>query len=129
MYDGIWKRKEDGPAVWRRSVYVYRKRGLVFPMFEVFDLPDQNITCGARNVSTVPTQALTLMNDEFVLRQAKLFADRVQEAAPGDTGQTGRSGVSDRAHAPAASRRSEAGGGFPAQALARRFHACAAEPE
>src|SRR5262249_2970682 len=53
-------------------------------MFEVFDLPDQNTSCGRRNVSTVPTQALTLFNDEFVLRQAKLFADRVKEAAPDD---------------------------------------------
>jgi hypothetical protein len=84
MSEGIWKREEDGPQSWRRSVYVYRKRGLVFPMFEVFDLPDQNTSCGRRNVSTVPTQALTLLNDSFVLRQAKLFADRVAEAAPGD---------------------------------------------
>jgi len=85
MSGGIWKREEDGPQSWRRSVYVYRKRGLVFPMFEVFDLPDQNTTCGRRNVSTVPTQALALMNDAFVVRQAKLFADRVREAAPGDS--------------------------------------------
>jgi hypothetical protein len=84
MSEGIWKKEEDGPRVWRRSVYVYRKRGLPFPMFEVFDLPDQNISCGRRNVSTVPTQALTLLNDEFVLRQSKLFADRVEEAAKGD---------------------------------------------
>jgi hypothetical protein len=84
MSGGIWKREPDGPQSWRRSVYVYRKRGLVFPMFEVFDLPDQNITCGRRNVSTVPTQALTMLNDAFVLRQAKLFAERVQEAAPAD---------------------------------------------
>ena len=84
MSEGIWKREEDGPRVWRRSVYVYRKRGLPFPMFEVFDLPDQNISCGRRNVSTVPTQALTLLNDEFVLRQSKLFANRVEEAAAGD---------------------------------------------
>lgn len=84
MSEGIWRREEDGPRVWRRSVYVYRKRGLPFPMFEVFDLPDQNTSCGRRNVSTVPTQALTLLNDEFVLRQSKLFADRVEEAAPGD---------------------------------------------
>jgi Protein of unknown function (DUF1553)/Protein of unknown function (DUF1549)/Planctomycete cytochrome C len=85
MTEGIWKKEEDGPRVWRRSIYVYRKRGLVFPMFEVFDLPDQNISCGRRNVSTVPTQALTLLNDEFVIRQARLFADREKEAAPGDT--------------------------------------------
>jgi hypothetical protein len=84
MFGGIWRKEEDGPRVWRRSVYVYRKRGLPFPMFEVFDLPDQNTTCGRRNVSTVPTQALALLNDEFVLRQSKLFADRVREAAGGD---------------------------------------------
>jgi hypothetical protein len=82
MTKGIWNLEEDGPKVWRRSVYVYRKRGLPFPMFEVFDLPDQNITCSRRNVSTVPTQALTLLNDDLVLRQAQLFASRVAEAAP-----------------------------------------------
>ncbi len=84
MTTGIWKQDTDGPKVWRRSVYVYRKRSLPFPLFEAFDLPNQNLTCGARNVSTVPTQALMLLNDDFVLKQAKLFADRVREAAPND---------------------------------------------
>jgi hypothetical protein len=77
MDKGIWHRKEDGPEVWRRSVYVYRKRGLPLPFFEVFDLPDQNITCGRRNVSTVPTQALTLMHNDWVLNQSRRFADRI----------------------------------------------------
>ena len=40
---------------------------------------------GARNVSTVPTQALTLMNNEFVTRQAQLLADRVKGMAGSDT--------------------------------------------
>jgi hypothetical protein len=80
---GIWKQMKDGPEVWRRSVYVYRKRGLPLPFFEVFDLPDQNITCGRRNISTVPTQALTLMNNDWVLRQSARFADRVATEAPG----------------------------------------------
>jgi uncharacterized protein DUF1553 len=81
---GIWKNQDDGPDVWRRSVYVYRRRGLAFPMFQVFDLPEQNITAGARNVSTVPTQALMLLNNPFVLRQAQMFADRVKSEAGGD---------------------------------------------
>ena len=84
MTHGIWNQDQDGPAVWRRSVYVYRKRGLPFPMFEVFDLPDQNISCGARNVSTVPTQALTLLNNDFVLKQSTLFARYLEEALPGN---------------------------------------------
>ena len=81
---GIWKGEEDGPDVWRRSVYVYRKRGLAFPMFQVFDLPDQNVSSAARYVSTVPTQALTLLNDPFVMRHAQLFADRVKKEAGDD---------------------------------------------
>jgi len=85
MTYGIWRDQEDGPKVWRRSVYIYRKRGLPFPLLDIFDLPNQNISCGARNVSTVPTQALALLNDEFVLRQADLFAARLAESAPGDT--------------------------------------------
>ncbi|MBY0505542.1 MAG: PSD1 and planctomycete cytochrome C domain-containing protein [Bryobacteraceae bacterium] len=79
MKNGIWKEQAE-EATFRRSVYVYRKRGLPFPMFEVFDLPDQNISCGGRAVSTVPTQSLTLMNNAFVLGQAKLFAARLREA-------------------------------------------------
>ena len=87
MSHGIWRKQADGPDVWRRSVYIYRKRGLPFPMLESFDLPDQNISCGARDVSTVPTQALMLLNDEFVIKQADLFAQTSQEAEPDDVGR------------------------------------------
>jgi hypothetical protein len=66
---------------------VYRKRGMPFPFFEVFDLPDQTITCGRRNVSTVPTQALTLMNNEFILAQAKRFGERIRQISPSDAGE------------------------------------------
>ena len=88
VFTGIWRQKEtEGPEVWRRSLYVYRKRGMPLPMLDAFDLPNQNISCGVRNTSTVPTQALALMNDEFVVRQAELLAARIVEAAPGDTGK------------------------------------------
>jgi len=75
---GIWKNQPDGPGAWRRSVYVYRRRALGFPFFGTFDLPDPNVTAAARNVSTVATQALTLLNNPFVLNQAKLFAERLE---------------------------------------------------
>ena len=81
---GRWENQPDGPAVWRRSVYVYRRRSLGFPFFDTFDLPDQNQTAAARNVSTVATQALTLLNNPFVLRQAELFAERLEAAEPND---------------------------------------------
>jgi len=60
------------------------KRGLKYPMFEVFDLPDLNVTCERRAVSTVPTQALTMLNNEFVLIQADHLAKRVLKEAGGE---------------------------------------------
>ena len=81
---GKWILTEEGPAVWRRSVYSYWKRGLRYPMFEVFDQPDPNVTCERRNVSTVPTQALTLLNNPFLLGQARLFAHRVIKISSDD---------------------------------------------
>jgi hypothetical protein len=80
---GIWIVNPDGPELWRRGVYSYYKRGMRYPMFEVLDQPDPNTTCEMRNVSTVATQALTLMNSEFVVTQARAFAARVaREAGP-----------------------------------------------
>ena len=81
---GEWSMTEEGPDVWRRSIYSYWKRGLKYPMFEVFDQPDPNVTCERRASTTVPTQALTLLNNEFVLLQAKHFAERVAEEAGED---------------------------------------------
>jgi hypothetical protein len=78
---GLWELTKEGPETWRRSVYAYVKRGLKYPMFEVYDLPDLNTTCERRLVSTVPTQALTMLNNEFMLIQADHFAQRVLKEA------------------------------------------------
>src|SRR5260370_8557223 len=59
--EGIWLNREDGPGVWRRSIYIYRKRGLPFPLLDVFDLPNQNISCRARKLTPVPPPPLTLL--------------------------------------------------------------------
>src|SRR4051812_40531155 len=81
QYRGKWVNTPDGPAAWRRGVYVYQRRSLPYPMFDTFDHPDMNVTAGARNVSTVPTQALTLLNNPFVLAQAQRLAERVSRDA------------------------------------------------
>jgi cytochrome c553 len=55
----------------RRSVYTPVFRNRLLEMFEVFDFPDPNMALGKRNVSTVPTQALFMMNSPFVMTQAR----------------------------------------------------------
>jgi len=81
QYRGKWANTPEGPAAWRRGVYVYRRRALPSPMFDTFDHPDMNVTAGARLVSTVPTQALTLLNNPFVLDEASRFAARIKAQA------------------------------------------------
>ncbi len=80
---GKWILTKEEPATWRRSVYSYWKRGMKFPMFDVHDQPDQNITTEKRNITTVPTQALTLLNNEFVLLHARHLAERAAREAGG----------------------------------------------
>ena len=53
------------------------RRNFLTPMMLSFDAPIPFTTMGRRNISNVPAQALILMNDPFVVRQAGLWADRV----------------------------------------------------
>src|SRR3954453_19416287 len=76
---GKWVLTKEEPGTWRRSVYSYWKRARKAPMFEVFDEPDTMVSCERRSTTTVPTQALTLLNNEFVLLQSKYFAARVRQ--------------------------------------------------
>ena len=66
----------EGPAQWRRSVYIYVKRQLLMPVMELFDAPTTTDSCAERMQSIVPTQALVLMNDEFVEDHAGFLAQR-----------------------------------------------------
>jgi hypothetical protein len=60
-----------------RSVYLPVFRNALAEILEVFDFADASVTTGRRNVSTVAPQALFLMNNPFVLDQAKSAAKRL----------------------------------------------------
>jgi hypothetical protein len=54
----------DAPsAVYRRGLYIFYQRNMVFPMLRTFDRSDTNLTCVRRERSNTPLQALTLLND------------------------------------------------------------------
>jgi hypothetical protein len=61
----------------RRAVYILVKRSFRFPMLSAFDLPDNITSCGRRDITTVPNQALTLLNNRTMQQQAAAFADRL----------------------------------------------------
>jgi hypothetical protein len=60
----------------RRSIYIQVRRNFMTPFFLAFDYPSPISTIGTRTVSTVPSQALLLMNNEFVAQQAERWAER-----------------------------------------------------
>ncbi len=59
----------------RRSVYVEVRRNFLAPMMLAFDAPSPFSTMGRRSVSNVPAQSLILMNDPFVVGQARHWAE------------------------------------------------------
>jgi mono/diheme cytochrome c family protein len=72
---------DDDRSTWRRSIYVFSKRSIRYPLFETFDQPDMIGSCDRRNRSTIAPQALLLMNNAFVILQAKNFAERLRKEA------------------------------------------------
>jgi hypothetical protein len=66
----------------RRSIYINARRNFLTPLLLAFDYPVSFSTIGFRGISTVPAQALTLMNDRFVVQQARRWAERTL-AEPG----------------------------------------------
>lgn len=68
-----------------RSVYVPVFRNALPELFDVFDFAPSSMVTGRRNVSTVPTQALFLLNHPFVREQAEAAAQRLSALSTGDT--------------------------------------------
>ncbi len=61
----------------RRAIYKKLDRNKIPEMFDVFDFPNPNLVSGVRNASTVPTQALFLLNNAFVINEAKAAAEHI----------------------------------------------------
>jgi hypothetical protein len=64
-------------AMFKRSVFLPVVRNDIPTVFEVFDFADPDVSTGKRDATTVPTQALYLMNSTFVNTQARAAADRL----------------------------------------------------
>jgi hypothetical protein len=73
--------KSPPNEVSRRSVYVHVKRSLLVPILAVHDQADTDSSCPVRYTTTVPTQALGMLNGEFTNEQAGAFAERLRREA------------------------------------------------
>jgi hypothetical protein len=85
------RRQPDGEVVTgedaagrRRSLYLQVRRSQPVTLLQVFDQPVLETNCTRRATSTVSSQALALLNSDFLVKQAAAFAGRVLNEKPDD---------------------------------------------
>ena len=78
FHDGRGK-PASGPldGAGRRSIYTKIRRNFLPSFLLAFDMPVPFQAMGRRNVTNVPAQSLSLMNDPFVTEQAAVWAKKV----------------------------------------------------
>jgi hypothetical protein len=79
----LWPETPDPREHDRRSLYLFRKRNVRYPMFDAFDAPDTQTACPQRQVSTHALQALVALNSDFAISRAKALAGRIFREAGG----------------------------------------------
>ncbi len=77
-----WIESEAEEDHFRRSLYVFVRRNLRYPMFDVFDRPDANASCAKRSQTTTAPQSLNLLNSAFSLAMAQRMATVILDTSP-----------------------------------------------
>ena len=67
----------------RRSVYLVVKRALKVPLLDALDFANSTSPAGVRPVTTTAPQALILLNDAFVQKQAEALSERLVHETDG----------------------------------------------
>ena len=67
----------------RRSIYMMTKRSRILPFMTTFDFCDTTLSCGRRDTTTVPTQALAMLNNQFVHDRSQSLALRIAQSVDG----------------------------------------------
>ena len=81
----LWPVDRDRAEHARRSLYLFRKRNVRYPLFDAFDSPDTQSACPRRATSTHALQALTLLNSDLAGGRARALAGRIL----GESGEDG----------------------------------------
>ncbi|MGE0538352.1 MAG: PSD1 and planctomycete cytochrome C domain-containing protein [Pirellulales bacterium] len=80
--DGHDLPKTSGPldGGGRRSIYLEVRRNHLTPLLAVFNYPRPLNAAGVRHQAIIPAQALSMMNNPFVVKQAREWGDRLAES-------------------------------------------------
>ncbi len=77
LLKGQWQASGQPAEHGRRSIYVFARRNLRYPIFDVFDRPDAGASCPRRDRSTTALQSLEMLNGELAFQSARHLRDRL----------------------------------------------------
>ena len=83
---GLWQVSKNKDDWNRRSLYIFSRRSLAYPMLDTFDMASMQQVHSKRAVTTTPLQALTLYNSELVFEWSQALAGRVIREAGSNEG-------------------------------------------
>jgi hypothetical protein len=72
-----WTVSKDVADHNRRSLYVFTRRSVAYPLLDTFDMASPQQVHSKRSVTTTPLQALTLANSDLVFQWSQALAGRV----------------------------------------------------
>lgn len=75
--DPAWTTSKDPKDYVRRSIYIFTRRSLPYPLLETFDMANAQQIHSKRDVTTTPLQALTLYNSDQIFQWSQALAGRV----------------------------------------------------
>ncbi|MCA9194014.1 MAG: DUF1553 domain-containing protein [Planctomycetales bacterium] len=81
LLKGQWEPSLNPGDQVRRSVYIFARRNLRYPIFDVFDRPDAGASCSLRESSTTAIQSLQMLNSDLTLSAAKAVCHRIPSQA------------------------------------------------
>jgi hypothetical protein len=80
----MWEVSNDPRDFTRRSLYIFTRRSVAYPLLETFDMASPQQVHSKRAVTTTPLQALTLANSDIVYEWSQKLAGRVINEAGRD---------------------------------------------
>ncbi|QEG43405.1 DUF1549 and DUF1553 domain-containing protein [Roseimaritima ulvae] len=81
LLKGHWKASENPADHVRRSIYVFARRNLRYPIFDAFDRPDAGASCAVRHRSTTAIQSLQMLNSRLAFDAAQALRDRLLQSS------------------------------------------------